>query len=159
MIFTSTLKKNYEFHRLYRKGKSAVTPCLVAYAKATRRDGNRVGFTVSTKLGKAVKRNRVRRRLREIYRLHESEIRAEKAGAFDGACPMKTVLIALVKFYRKSISPYTKPSCRFIPTCSQYALEALEKYGAAKGTWLAIKRISRCHPFHRGEHDFYDPVP
>lgn len=74
MIFTSTLKKNYEFHRLYRKGKSAVTPCLVVYAKASRRDGNRVGFTVSTKLGKAVKRNRVRRRLREIYRLHESEI-------------------------------------------------------------------------------------
>ena len=72
---------------------------------------------------------------------------------------MKNILIALVKFYRRCISPYTKPSCRFIPTCSQYALEALEKYGAAKGTWLAIKRISRCHPFHRGEHDFYDPVP
>ncbi len=72
---------------------------------------------------------------------------------------MKRFLIALVKFYRAHISPYTKPCCRYIPTCSQYALEALEKYGAAKGTWLTIKRISRCHPFHRGEHDFYDPVP
>ena len=72
---------------------------------------------------------------------------------------MKKLLVVLVKFYRSQISPLTPPSCRFIPTCSQYALEALEKYGALKGTWLAIKRLSRCHPFHRGEHDFYDPVP
>ena len=72
---------------------------------------------------------------------------------------MKKLIIALIKFYRRCISPYTKPSCRFIPTCSEYALEAVEKYGAAKGSWLAIKRLSRCHPFHTGEHDFYDPVP
>lgn len=72
---------------------------------------------------------------------------------------MKKFLLAGIHFYQKSISPYTKSSCRFIPTCSQYAVEALEKYGAAKGSWLAIKRISRCHPFHRGDHDFYDPVP
>ena len=71
---------------------------------------------------------------------------------------MKHILIALVKFYRKYISPLTPPSCRYVPTCSQYALEALEKYGAVKGGWLAIKRICRCHPFHKG-HDFYDPVP
>ena len=74
MKFTSTLKKNYEFHRLYRKGSSAATAFLVVYARQTKRPGNRVGFTVSTKLGKAVKRNRVRRRLREIYRLHETEL-------------------------------------------------------------------------------------
>ncbi len=71
---------------------------------------------------------------------------------------MKHILIALVKFYRKYISPLTPPTCRYVPTCSQYALEALEKYGAIKGGWLAIKRICRCHPFHKG-HDFYDPVP
>lgn len=73
---------------------------------------------------------------------------------------MKKILIALIQFYRKHISPLKRqPTCRFIPTCSQYALEAIEKYGAAKGSWLAIKRILRCHPFHTGEHDFYDPVP
>ncbi len=72
---------------------------------------------------------------------------------------MKGLLLALIRFYRKYISPLTKPSCRFIPTCSQYALEAIERYGAWKGGWLALKRICRCHPFHRGEHDFYDPVP
>ena len=74
MKFTSTLNKNYEFHRLYAKGKSAVTPFLVVYARRSKRPGNRIGFTVGTKLGKAVKRNRVRRRLREIYRLHEADI-------------------------------------------------------------------------------------
>ena len=71
---------------------------------------------------------------------------------------MKHVLIALVRFYQKYISPLTPPTCRYVPTCSQYALEALQKYGALKGGWLAIKRICRCHPFHKG-HDFYDPVP
>ena len=75
MKFTDSMKKNYEFHRLYSKGKSAVTPYLVLYARPTRRERSRIGFTVSTKLGKAVVRNRVRRRLREIYRLHETEFR------------------------------------------------------------------------------------
>ena len=74
MKSTDTLKKNYEFHRLYSKGKSAVTPFLVVYARKSRRRENRIGFTVSNKLGKAVTRNRVRRRLREIYRLHEAEV-------------------------------------------------------------------------------------
>jgi putative membrane protein insertion efficiency factor len=72
---------------------------------------------------------------------------------------MKSALIALIKFYRRHISPLKSPCCRFIPTCSEYALEALEKYGALKGSWLAIKRLSRCHPLHFKEHDFYDPVP
>jgi putative membrane protein insertion efficiency factor len=72
---------------------------------------------------------------------------------------MKKVLIALIRFYRRYISPMKPPCCRFIPTCSEYALEALEKYGALKGSWLAIKRLSRCHPLHFGEYEFYDPVP
>ena len=68
---------------------------------------------------------------------------------------MKRVLIALVRFYQRNISP-CRPRCRFIPTCSQYAVEALERYGAVKGSWLAFKRILRCNPFHKGG---YDPVP
>ena len=73
---------------------------------------------------------------------------------------MKKILIAIVRFYQRNISPYKGgATCRFVPTCSEYALEALEKYGARKGTWLAIKRFAKCHPFHRGEHEFYDPVP
>lgn len=72
---------------------------------------------------------------------------------------MKKILIALINFYRKCISPGKAPCCRYIPTCSQYALQALEKHGALKGTWLAIKRIARCNPFHKWDYDPYDPVP
>lgn len=66
------------------------------------------------------------------------------------------VLIYLVLFYRQFISPLKPGCCRFYPTCSAYALEALQKYGPFKGSYLAIKRILKCHPFHKGG---YDPVP
>ena len=69
---------------------------------------------------------------------------------------MKYLFIILIKFYKKFISPILPSSCRFYPTCSSYSLEAIEKYGAIKGGWLAIKRISKCHPFHKGG---FDPVP
>ena len=71
---------------------------------------------------------------------------------------MKTVLLALIRFYRKFISPMFPPRCRYIPTCSAYAMEAIEKYGALKGGRLALRRLSKCHPFHK-EVNFYDPVP
>lgn len=72
---------------------------------------------------------------------------------------IKKLMIALIRFYQRNISPLRPPCCRFMPTCSQYALQAVEKYGALKGGWLALKRLSRCHPFHFGEVEFYDPVP
>ncbi len=70
---------------------------------------------------------------------------------------MKKFLLRLIRFYQTSLSPLSPPRCRFIPTCSEYAVEAVEKYGARKGGWLALKRICRCHPFHKG--GWYDPVP
>lgn len=69
---------------------------------------------------------------------------------------MKSFLLMGIRFYRKFISPLHGPTCRFVPTCSEYALEAIEKYGALKGGWLAVKRIAKCQPFHKGG---YDPVP
>ena len=69
---------------------------------------------------------------------------------------MKIMLIVLIKGYRKFISPLFPPSCRFQPTCSQYSLEAIERFGPIKGRWLGIKRSLRCHPLHPGG---YDPVP
>ena len=69
---------------------------------------------------------------------------------------MKRFLIALVRGYKKYISPLLPPSCRFTPTCSEYAMEALQKHGAWKGSLLAIWRILRCNPFGKGG---YDPVP
>ncbi len=70
---------------------------------------------------------------------------------------MKRLLLWLIRFYRSKISPLRPPCCRFTPTCSAYALEAVEKYGAWKGGLLAIKRLLRCNPFYKG--DFFDPVP
>ena len=75
MEFTVTLKKNHEYRRLYSKGKSAAAPSLVCYCRKNGRDRNRIGYTVSNKIGNAVTRNRIRRRLREIYRLHEGEVK------------------------------------------------------------------------------------
>ena len=70
---------------------------------------------------------------------------------------MKKFLLALIRFYQRHISPGLPPRCRFRPTCSQYAVEAIERFGAAKGGYLALKRLLRCHPFYKGS--IYDPVP
>ena len=72
---------------------------------------------------------------------------------------MKWLLLKLIRSYQRNISPLRPPCCRFIPPCSAYALEAVEKYGALKGGWLALRRILRCHPFHRQRSIQYDPVP
>ncbi len=68
---------------------------------------------------------------------------------------MKHLLISLIRFYQRFISPLKKPTCRFYPTCSQYAIEAISKKGALRGTLLAFRRILKCNPFHPGG---YDPV-
>jgi putative membrane protein insertion efficiency factor len=72
---------------------------------------------------------------------------------------VKRLLLSLIRFYRQEISPLRPPCCRFIPTCSEYALEAVEKYGVFRGGWLALRRLARCHPFHRQKSVEYDPVP
>ncbi len=69
---------------------------------------------------------------------------------------MKRVMLALVRGYRYAISPMLGRNCRFVPSCSEYALEALERHGAIRGSWLAARRVCRCHPFSGGG---YDPVP
>ena len=69
---------------------------------------------------------------------------------------MKRLLIGLIRIYQYAISPFLGRSCRYFPTCSAYAVEALQKHGALKGGWLATKRVCRCHPWHPGG---YDPVP
>ena len=70
---------------------------------------------------------------------------------------LQKVLLAMIVFYRKNISSLKRnPTCRFIPTCSEYAYEAVKKYGALKGGYLAVRRILKCHPLHKGG---YDPVP
>lgn len=71
---------------------------------------------------------------------------------------MRKVLQAPIHVYRRYISPLKPPTCRFYPTCSEYALQAIEKHGALRGSWLAVRRISRCHPFHPGGIDHVPPT-
>ena len=68
----------------------------------------------------------------------------------------KRVVLGLLAFYRRFISPALPPSCRYVPTCSEYTYQAVEKYGVLRGGWMGVRRILRCHPFHPGG---YDPVP
>jgi putative membrane protein insertion efficiency factor len=69
---------------------------------------------------------------------------------------MSNLLVFLIQAYRYTLSPMLGRSCRFFPSCSEYAIEALQRHGAVRGTWLAVRRITRCHPWHPGG---YDPVP
>jgi putative membrane protein insertion efficiency factor len=70
---------------------------------------------------------------------------------------MKRLFLGLIRFYQRFISPAFPARCRFSPTCSAYAYQAINKYGAFKGGYLALRRLLRCHPFYKG--DWYDPVP
>ena len=70
--------------------------------------------------------------------------------------PLTRVLVLLVRLYQRWVSPAFGPRCRFAPSCSSYAAEALQVHGLVRGSWLAVRRIGRCHPFHPGGHD---PVP
>ncbi|MBV7507280.1 membrane protein insertion efficiency factor YidD [Bacillus sp. sid0103] len=69
---------------------------------------------------------------------------------------VKKIFLAVIRFYQVAISPIKPPTCRFYPTCSHYGMEAIQRFGALKGGWLTLKRISKCHPFHPGG---LDPVP
>lgn len=114
MDFRVTLKKNYEFRRLYNKGKTAVTPYMVVYCMKTGRDTRRVGYTVSTKLGKAVTRNKIRRRLREIYRLNSPKL-------IDG---VDIVIVARAKCVG---ADYSKMESAFLRACRELKLFREEK--------------------------------
>ncbi|WP_040346800.1 membrane protein insertion efficiency factor YidD [Neobacillus bataviensis] len=69
---------------------------------------------------------------------------------------LKKIFLSIIRFYQVAISPLKPPTCRFYPTCSHYGFEAVQRFGAVKGGWLAMKRILKCHPFHPGG---FDPVP
>ena len=109
MEFTSTLKKNYEFRRLYSKGKSCANAYLVVYCRKNRSGCSRIGYTVSNKVGHAVVRNRIRRRLREIYRLHERQI----ARGYD---------LVVVSRVRACTADYHQLEAAFLSACARLGL-------------------------------------
>ncbi len=116
MEFSTSLKKNYEFRRLYQKGKSAVAPRLVVYCRRNGGKGNRLGITVSNKIGNAVTRNRIRRRLREIYRLNE--------GRF-----IKGIDLVVVARTRSAAAEYAKLSKDFFSACAALGVLAGNEAG------------------------------
>jgi hypothetical protein len=77
-------------------------------------------------------------------------------GSADAPSGAARVLMATLRGYRRFVSPLLPPACRFEPTCSEYTLEAVRRHGAARGAWLGVRRLARCHPWHPGG---YDPVP
>jgi len=107
--FSSSLKNNYEFRRLYSKGKSAATPIMVVYYRKNGREYNQIGITVSNKIGKAVHRNRVRRRLREIYRTNETKLR-------------RGIDIVLVARARSRYSTYWELEKAFLTACEKLGI-------------------------------------
>ena len=133
MIRSESLKKNKDFKIVYQNGTSYANRLLVMYVLKNQHKKNRLGISVSKKVGNSVVRHRLTRLIRESYRLNETD--------FDS---------------NLDISPMKRTKCPYIPTCSQYGLEAIEKYGAFRGSLLAVWRILRCNPFSHGG---YDPVP
>ena len=150
---TERLRSLGAVRRMFESGESGfIFPFrYVWFAEADEIPSVEVLFSVPKKFHKrANKRNLLRRRTKEAYRLQKQTLKNGSPANLDLA------LNALVKFYQLCISPFTPPSCRFTPTCSQYALEALRKYGPLKGLWLTLRRLARCHPWGGSG---YDPVP
>ena len=176
MKYSESLKKNRDFQLVYKQGTSFANRFLVMYVKKNQLGRNRIGISVSKKVGNSVVRHHLARLIRESYRLHEEEfqcgmdvvviarVNAKNCTYFEiegallhlGNRKMKTVLIKGIRFYQKYLSPLKRVHCPYTPTCSQYGLEAIQKYGAFKGSLLALWRILRCNPFSHGG---YDPVP
>ena len=136
-----TLNKNWHFNRVYSRGKSYVHPHVVLYVAKNRLGYTRIGLTATKKVGHAVQRNRAR---------------SAGPGCSPDAPAMTRLLIALLKGYKKYISPHLGHHCRFVPTCSEYAMQALAVHGFFKGTLLTVWRLLRCQPLAKFG---YDPVP
>ena len=142
MLFSESLKKNRDFQKVYRKGRSLANKYLVMYILENGTDRNHLGISVSKKVGNSVVRHHLTRLVRESYRRNEESFQRG---------------LRLIRMYQKYLSPLkTRWHCIYIPTCSQYGIEAIEKYGVLKGGLLTAWRILRCNPFAKGG---YDPVP
>ena len=180
-----TLKNSREFGSVYSTKNSVANKYLVMYLRSNGLDYNRLGISVSKKVGNSVVRHHITRLLRESVRKNDAlvkegnriiivarkDVKNKNFKEVDGAvfhllkihgilkwsdC-VKKILLAVIHIYQKYISPLKRtPSCIYTPCCSEYAAQAIKKYGAGKGGFLAIKRILRCHPFHKGG---YYPVP
>lgn len=202
MKFSESLKKNKDFQTVYRQGKSYANKYLVLYIMENQIEKNRIGISVSKKVGNSVVRHHLTRLIRESYRLQEEcfqrgydlvviarqsakdvtykemesalihlgklhkiyktvqntkKLQLNSRKNKRNVTQMKKICISMIRFYQKYLSPMKmRYHCIYTPTCSQYGIEAIEKYGVLKGGLLTAWRILRCNPFAKGG---YDPVP
>ena len=182
---SARLRKRSEFLRLSRIGKKVHSPNFVVIYESNERGESRLGITVSGKVGNAVVRNQIKRLVREFFRRRRQELLQDldilviakkkrsrhffgpnrnrtrkelgipKSSASIEMLSLRDLLTLSLAAYHKFLSPLMPRACRFYPTCSEYALESIQKYGILKGISLGVLRISRCHPWNPGG---YDPV-
>ena len=169
-----------EFLRLSKTGRKRHNRHFIVVFAPGRYKRTRLGITVTKKVGHAATRNRIKRLSREYFRLNRHTVRgdwdiniiAKKEAAVLSAKDffsslqnifdriprwfIKNIILTLIRVYQYTVSPVLGPACRFYPTCSEYAYQAIKRYGLFKGLSLSFKRLLRCHPFNPGG---VDPVP
>ena len=169
------------FTFVFQQPQRAGTPQITILGRLNSLGHPRIGLTVAKKnVKRAHERNRIKRLTRESFRLRQHELPpmdfvvVAKRGLPTSITvlsrkrwkimapplsPGSRVLIGLIRVYQRLISPLLGPHCRFTPTCSQYGIEALRRFGVIKGSWLTMKRVLKCHPLHPGGDDPVPPGP
>jgi putative membrane protein insertion efficiency factor len=168
------IKTRAEFQEIYRKGARVHGRYSTVFVLANQLPIGRLGIAATKKLGDAVERNRAKRLIREVFRRNKVapgfDWSSSSASYSDQSRPLKPIIetlssapsvaaglaLAFLRAYKLLISPYFAGSCRFLPSCADYAQEAILRHGALRGGWLAIRRLAKCHPLGPAG---CDPVP
>ena len=148
-----TLKKNYEFQNVLTKGKFYIGKQITIYIAENKRQINQIGIAISKKTCNAVKRNHIKRKIRENYRLIQNKLKQGYNIVFlwNKKMPIEKADFYIIKQDIENLGIH----CKYYPSCSEYMMQAIKKYGCIKGVYLGIKRLLKCHPFAKGG---YDPL-